>query len=735
MDVENPAGAAAAADAAAAEILGAPPAPQEEKKDVTNDALALLEAAARGAGAGGDGPRKRVRSADQEINELQSRVDLLVQAADSIEASLDDNDAQAIYGEYQNTKRQLSSSAAQLNQLRNRLETAQRDLLAVQLQRDQALLEKGAESEAKTAANAELEARQRELDQVTQGLNGLRARIDTLQRKMDSIQTRLTQTKTLRGLFGVPQEQAVGATTMSNYFGVYTYNEMLGAARKALAQVQQQPLDQRPVFVSAEDVFDNVVRPALTAVREQEVATQTEYAAQVQSILDEAPEGKDADQARWVAELAVVKARYEPNGGSIGQAFELALTEARRDPRMLAAEQDLVAQAANFPVGVGTNYVLQGIANTRMFENDILPEQATAGQQESVRPGIGQDTAEFATMRASLDGDKRWRVTSAADKQALLNQALAWADDAKVPPARNVKDTLVRMLEGVAAKLGLRFFQYAPTELRSPDLVAAAAQWDAETMTLQMQSACRENPGTREPQKVIKRKTWNQEMLAVAAGKNRAVPGVIAWLLMERTATPTKLFGIVQGRDARRIPDVTTGFRLETTEVGRSQGVPELSPDTLQQSVDLTFLCAQRLRSLNGIDYSINGQSPNQLGTLMVLWFLVNLVDAGYLGAILEVVGKSGNTEGVSNAPANSAVAAYYHRYFKFQRSDSLQFFAQDPSLLAFHNEPEWNAYRAVSTTGKELDLEIMYRPYPTVADLRDMIARLVQKVVQYYRF
>ena len=123
---------------------------------------------------------------------------------------------------------------------------------------------------------------------------------------------------------------------------------------------------------------------------------------------------------------------------------------------------------------------------------------------------------------------------------------------------------------------------------------------------------------------------------------------------------------------------------------------------------------------------------------------------------MLEVVGTEGGSEekkirgpqdiqeGVSQGKANSSVAAFYQRQFKFQRTGPLESFSDEPALGYFH--PNWNAYTLPKKRLTEAErlqqsqrqqpklvLPVMLRPYPTLPDLADTLARLVHDVQKHY--
>jgi len=205
--------------------------------------------------------------------------------------------------------------------------------------------------------------------------------------------------------------------------------------------------------------------------------------------------------------------------------------------------------------------------------------------------------------------------------------------------------------------------------------------------------------------------------------------------------TGQKFMGVIHCRNVNLLPQILTDIHLKTSDVGRQQGVPAISDDILKNTVDITFVCTQRTQVTPlfassrqeqvTVDYSLRGKRPYNLGNLLILWALVSLLDAGFYGTMLEVVSSRNNArnkEGFSEGPVNTAVAAFYQRYFKFQRSGTLRDFQPGPALAFFH--PGWEAYIADPPTS----LEVMYRPYPTIADLSDMVARLVSLLETYYR-
>jgi len=660
-------------------------------------------------------PRKRVRvDADdddekkqgnpiEQLTNLRRQIEALVQRAEHLSSNLPTNDSTAIYTAYQETKQKLLLELQQLGEIQQSL------------------------SQGQLVNTEELNRVKADLQQQITSLGSILA----------AMEQQIRDVKNVRQSFGVPDVLSPSSDDMANYYGVYVYDLMRQSALDKLRALEQLTPANWPLNVTTKtDVVAQLLTPTIFAVGQKQNQIQTNYLNLLKSVTEQNVVDNE-EKKQFEAEQKIVKSRLNQDG-IIAKSYRLALQQLTNDVTITKECQKLITKWIKYPIGALTGDILSGISNIRMFENDVLPVQVQQGQQFEIPKEIKNLNIEAITSR--LDEEKRWRLIPTDQKEALRNVALQWAEEGKIEQqGTNPKTRLLRMLRGVASKMGLQILEYSPT--LDTVLKTAATNWDNERMTFQMQAACREKSSDqKELQRVVRPQVWRTEILQVARG-NKEVGGVHGWFLLDKNNSPNKMYGIVHGRDGRVLVDVTSNFELKTTEIGQTQGVPRVTNEHKQATLDITFVCAQReskvqLGQAEQIDYSIGGKNPNHLGTLLILWMMASLVDSGYYGIMLEVVGSeiASGGEGWSQGAADSKIASYYHRYFRFQRSASLDFFQPDPSLLAFH--PEWNAYEATPTDLDEpLKLEIMYRPYPTVADLADMVSRLVYKVQEYYNF
>jgi hypothetical protein len=565
----------------------------------------------------------------------------------------------------------------------------------------------------------------------------IQSRINELQDILNELGNRLQQSQAIRDRFQVPHFLDT-QTDFSNYYGVYIYNTMM-----TLVESFKNKFRRNPLAIGASTAAkarDLVLASSVTEVADEKKQEQEAY----YNLLVE------LDDETYREEIKQVQARFV-DGGVIDQAAKVVTDQVSN---MLDSLVPSLADLYSFPVGARAGYYLQREAGERMYENDVADSQNIQVDRRFYEvPPSQQEEA-----KTSARNDIVWRKKDWPVKTGLFDQAITWAlenglERSPVEPTLILKRDLTLALEGILKHLQLVIYQYSPVRnealgaimSRNKDLEDHVRQSCKSVPSDQQQRVIPEYPQNDSPS------VWSQ-IMRIVRGEQDPHEADIGYVLLKEDGT---YMGIIQCLDGRANPELQTAmkrFPLETSDVGRDQGIPRItSMEQYFSSLDITFLCAQRL---DQAPFLIRDKKPRNLGTLLMLWVLVQQLNAGYQGIRLEVVGQEdAKLPGKGMGLANTTVAAYYQRYFKFQRTSSLENFATSASLGFFH--PGWEGYRISSLVQEEEkepvqkkqkkkqkskkkvveepELQIMYRPYPTSADLTDMIARLVQQTVESF--
>ena len=525
---------------------------------------------------------------------------------------------------------------------------------------------------------------------------------------------------------------------MDNYYGVYVYNLMIDAMKKKLNSLTTANIPN-DIFTSSE-IITRILIPE--AKREHLIQTQLQRAYQntLEDLIRDVP--NEDSEMKWylLGELKISLNRTTENG-IIDTAYDNAIIQFQSFPVVKSKVNDLIESLFNY------DYALTKIANERMFENDLSPTQINEGATWNIASSVVEEakkknsnfSQQIQNQREHLiKTDIAWRRLPTLRKKYYIQFAKRWADEKKIPSPISHSMYLLRLLKGIASKLGLRFFQYAPlTNNNNLQNGIESIRGKSNNIINQIRAACISDThiiqNNFRANVVSNQRVIQPEILTALEGyaekKQEPHPSVQGWFLMNDTDKPEKLYGIIHGRKTSMV-DGYPDFSLQTTDIGVQQGVPQVQ--NLKNSLDITYVCSQRLKEViyfnERVEYAILGKEPRHLGTLMILWMICNAKPKEFDGLMLDVVrSENEGKEGFSFGKTDSNVAAYYQRYFKFQRTHDLDQFSVTPSLIVFH--PDWKAYQYQG--GNKND--IMYRPYPTGPDLLDMIARLVYNIKSYY--
>lgn len=630
--------------------------------------------------------QKRTNESDEikvMSNSLLTQLGRLEAMANNVQVklfSLKHPDAQSIYQEYLNTKTSFIKEIDRLTKLQKDLE--QNGVRNIQ-----------------------------QLDRLQQSIS---ERLNILENTFQKIISEIDQIENVRQRFNIPDQ--IDNKDMSNYYGVYVYNEMLEKGQQTLTSLSAQG--------ESDSKIHSEVKSSIEKIRTSELKLQTEYKTLLESLISDLKEaGDEKEVKRWENELQTVKKRTEDSKqGIINQAYTLAINQItksldERSERKEEVESEVEPEESSIEIVPMEDVIEEESKEIEEEKNNpvnyaFIPESVVFTRAfESDTPNMDQ------TFKLRYTDDLNWKNTSIGEKQVYIKLATVWANENNIRVPNSGKGKLIALLRGIALKLGLDFFQYAP--ILDNTLKSSALKWNDNEMTTQMQNACKKNIEDKQ-QSVIRPETWRDEIVNVAKGKEPPTDGVYGWLLMDPLAN--KFYGIVHGRDARKISDVVD-FKISNVKKNQALGAPLVR--NIQDTLDITFVCSQR-----NDRYKIDNKKPRHLGTLMILWILASLLNNGFYGVMLQVVGvNAGDAEGISSGEVDTSVASYYHRYFKFQRTSTLNEYAKNGDIDVFDEQGGGRPYYIV--TGKKED--IMYRPYPTVDELTDMVARLTQKIQTYY--
>lgn len=676
-----------------------------------------------------------------ELRNLNDRISHLIQRTEELDGYLDalidqgQGDINVIYGQYEESKQLLATQVQNIKALQVQLQQYQRQAAFEQEERrDYAQV-------ADQQIAEEDERQQVDYDNVVRSLS---SSVNEFEDTLNALQVKILGIQQVRQQFNVPQVLTV--ETMGNYYGVYIYNKLINTVLQTLNNLQQQG-QQLPIY-SLIDLNVQVIIPALDAQLNVERQKQRDYLTTVNNILGNRGDEKKGeaerdrvDDQQWQDQQILVRNRIEGDQNTLNKARELAQIALNTEPRYIRQQERLIQSWVQMPIGIrnGGQYILGGIANARMFENDVAPEY----QQFDPRLPVDAQNE----MRLRSQPDLAWKNTPPSVKKRYLDIANQWALEQKltevIADQVNPKEQLVRYLRALSGFLGIKIYQYAPR--LEADLQQIARGWDVENMTRQMRSSCGRNPNqNNDTQPVIPIDQWKIILGHITGdenlgGEEKFADGLSGWVVLDGESK-SKFYGILHTGNVARHPGLVENSTLRTTAIGKQQGVPTVQ--NFEQSLDMTFLCTQRSEQVEykggfelNINYRLKNKAPHHIGLLLMLWGLVSNIDQDYYGTTLSVVGiNDGYEEGGSWGLADTRVAAFYQRYFKYQRTSGLDTFDTNNSLYYFH--PEWNAYSREVNAAAEArpEHQLMYRPYPTVSDLQDMIARLIYLSVQYYQ-
>jgi hypothetical protein len=667
----------------------------------------------------------------EPLRQLAGRVKSLITRANDLLGEMNaapaNADAQAIYGQLQKSKQQLIEQIDKLVQLRATL---------VQVQQD------ADEYEQKIGQNILVDPQ--ELNAFSEAFdtdfNLLEQAVDTLETQM---RQQVQQAQAIRVQFQVPEEMTE-QKDFDNYYGVYIYNVLINACKQVLQTLNVVP-PAVPGIYNAGELF--------SAIIDNEVALETrKQVIYLQSITDLQnniqQKGLQAEYKtqleQWEVEKIAVNQRLSVNNGTLLRCKTLAMEEVKRNQALQIEADKQVGYWQPFEQSL----ILTGVAGTRMFENDILPEQKR--EQPDVKKEYSKEFNELSVETKNAWGkraveDIQWRETSILEKQRYLQVASGWAIEAGYPVASieeesPAPDVFARLLEGLLDHLGLRVMKVGDDALKSISLA-----WNDNEIYAAMQDSCKDKP-EQKVQFVLETKAWEEVLEMMRGTRPLAQLGgedVIFFVLIGNPPE-NKYFGLLQVRNSQKVrnsqnvfelQDILGGLKLYGNNPWKS-GVPQ--PNAEEKSLEITFLCTQRSRP----GYLLRGKPPTVgLGVLLMLYAFWWCYRKDYVSTMLEVVGTvdEKEQEGVSNPPSNSRIAAFYQRQFKYQRTSALNNFSVTPALGYFH--PDWQTYVYTRKRRGPLQeqsvpkplLQIMYRPYPTLPDLADILARLVRDVQEHY--
>lgn len=770
--------------------------PEEAPEAKESVAAGLIQNAGPLPAQGPPGPvRKRLKAnvqqneADtvQEMNVLSERVKQLTNRTADIVRQLQlilgiqKGDATAIYGGYLQSQGALAELQRELAVLENDL--ANQNLVPVGVVRDQI-----------AALNHQIDELNHTLNETDQLLDSFRTT-----RAQFNLANKLTDSQAdLDKYFGVywfdrfeeaikKQVEEMGSDAISPDANVLQIVSDPGSetAKKLLQEAR----------ASQQEYLDNIVS-LVEALEEEKKHADDENKGALDNVL-----------AKWKTEKEQVQNRLEEKGGVLNEALYLAQTAVSQDPKIIKTiqkkqgkeeepEPEEPAPKEPAPEEPEPNepeekqaeptesksesetkepstkksrsqrepqpesmiepeekkeaaYVLGGVANWRMFENDLTQDQKNNGQKVSylnfaylgVTGTLPVQTAKRLAAESRLQEEAQaYHDLNEEQTTQLLKDALFWNSMFLQEDQRPGKFELINALQGIAKRLGLCIMQFAPLDKKDARLTDLMKTLGEEQLLNEMRSACRTNPNEKNSKQfVIEPATWQTQVAQVIFQNVQTSEDVIGYFLVSDPdqlppeATP-HFYGFAQGRHSGKNAALID-FSLKTTAFGESQGVPKITEELQTTTLDLTFLCAQR-----SAEYPVLTKIGHHLGTLLALYFLVHQLDQGFTGVMLDVVaqGTQDSPEGIPSGQANSDVAVYYHKTFKFQRTNPVKkntrlLYSKSLALLAFHADPDWAAYTLTMNDRKERKTNLMYRPYPTVIDLRFMVARLVKKVTQYY--
>lgn len=633
-----------------------------------------------------------LRKYPAKLRQLKQRATTLL---DQVRVLPSDADAQALYAKYQETKQQLVTQIQKIVDLEQKIDQFQLN------------------AEGNVSVNAEdLQEFQMGLDEDFQQLEQV---VETLEEQLGK---QVEDARRLRTQFEIQGDLQTQAD-FDNYYGVYFYNVLVNACKQVLQKKNMLP-PPLPGLYAPQQLFVAIINAEVV----QEITKQTTYLRNITDLINNIQQkGLQNDYKtqldQWETEKTAVEERLEPNNGTLQKCRTLAFQSVQNNRPLQIEAQKQVARWQP----IDRTKILTGIVGSRMFENDIMQNDQKVEFDERVGP------QEQKAMMALWKKDIQWRQLPLPEKERFLQLASTWADEGKVEPvdANALQQKLfLRLLQGVLSHLGLVI--YEPGDAK---LAEVAQTWNSAAMLAAMKLSCKSSDEKEKTQKVIRIDPW-KKIYSSLKGENMEEnynPGGKIYVMLDQ-ATGQKFFGLLQTRNAQDHDDLRQILsRVEVTpNANANNGIPDFN--FAQTCMEMTFLCTQRTAG-NENRYLIRGKDPRQLGVLIMLWAFVQ--QAGkFDNTILEVVGTlPGSAMGFSSGPANTQVAAFYQKYFKYQRASPLSTFATDKALAYFH--PNWEGYQ-LRASAEETMHQPMLRPYPTWPDLADVLARLVRDVQEYYR-
>jgi hypothetical protein len=446
---------------------------------------------------------------------------------------------------------------------------------------------------------------------------------------------------------------------LANYYGVYAYNLMMNAktGSNSAQTIEQIYTNLQSQNAAYQDLVDEL--PPSDLKRKESKSIQSQI-----NMLDKAKQAVD--------EISVEENSVDEKGQDYDILADVMLSSANHE---VAINETFPAMeiAPQPPEHHADSIHMDGIANWRMYETDTPNKSVPNG-------AIGSKDVAWRKFQ--------WHKKKAAITQ-IIGQSNYIVDSAGIPTIDTLKRTLSKLFEN----MHLTVHQYAPSN--SPRKLTKNA-------TKQMRMACGQSDNNL--QKVIPLNVWQEQLLNVIEGKFTAVDGTLGWVALDQE---NNIHGIIHCRDSKKIQEV---FQLAARIKVNNQSAAVKVPAVRFPVLDITFLCAGKTNMIRN------------LGTLLMLHALVEqFADFKDGGTMLDVVAaEPGSEEGFSQGKANTDVAAYYLRYFKYQRTFLGTALANSTSKGYFAGQPPY-----IVNTKRNEPLYLMYRSYPTLVDLSHMVARL----------